>query len=154
MGGQRPHRSRVGDVCVLRVTYSVAPAAQQVVAHGVPGLQLDGFIQVILGGRQKTLAVVSRRSCSLAALCSDLICPASPTHKYFTNTPDTRDHGATACCCRHTPSLCFSILLQRVGVCSSPSPPRRRSEAADRRQRATQHLPEQHSPDISPIRGA
>lgn len=43
-----------GDICVAqclsRVTYSVAPAAQQVVGHGVLWLQLDGFIQMILGG--------------------------------------------------------------------------------------------------------
>lgn len=35
---------------VGRLTYSVAPAAQQVVGQGVLRLQLDGFIQVILGG--------------------------------------------------------------------------------------------------------
>lgn len=36
--------------CVGRITYSVAPAAQQVVGQGVLWLQLDGFIQMILGG--------------------------------------------------------------------------------------------------------
>lgn len=43
----------MGEIHVLRVgrvTYSVAPAAQQVVGHGVLWLQLDGFIQMILGG--------------------------------------------------------------------------------------------------------
>lgn len=38
--------------------------------------------------------------------CSDLICPASPTHKYFTNTSHTRDLAErphTPGC--HTPSL-------------------------------------------------
>lgn len=45
----------MGEICVLRsvsggVTYSVAPAAQQVVGHGVLRLQRDGFIQMILGG--------------------------------------------------------------------------------------------------------
>lgn len=35
-------------MCLDWVTYSVAPAAQQVVGQGVLWLQLDGFIQVIL----------------------------------------------------------------------------------------------------------
>lgn len=35
---------------VGRVTYCVAPAAQQVVGHGVLWLQFNGFIQMILGG--------------------------------------------------------------------------------------------------------
>lgn len=39
---------------VGRLTYSVAPAAQQVVGQGVLRLQLDGFIQVILGGGAET----------------------------------------------------------------------------------------------------
>lgn len=38
-------------VCRAEVTYSVAPAAQHVVGQGVLRLQLDGFIQVILGGQ-------------------------------------------------------------------------------------------------------
>lgn len=43
--------------CLQRVggvTYSVAPAAQHVVGQGVLRLQLDGFIQVILGGHTDT----------------------------------------------------------------------------------------------------
>lgn len=42
------------------------------------------------------------------AVCSDLICPASPTHKYFTNTSHTRnlaERPPTPGC--HTPSLIF-----------------------------------------------
>lgn len=42
------------------------------------------------------------------AVCSDLICPASPTHKYFTNTFHTRnlaERPHTPGC--HTPSLIF-----------------------------------------------
>lgn len=39
------------DMCVCGITYSVAPAAQQVVGQGVVWLQLDGFIQVILEGK-------------------------------------------------------------------------------------------------------
>lgn len=46
----RLREDRCGDVRVGRRTYSVAPAAQQVVGQGVLRLQLDGFIQMILGG--------------------------------------------------------------------------------------------------------
>ncbi len=98
--------------CVWRVTYSVAPAAQQVVGHGVLWLQLNGFIQMILGGegdrqtgRRFSLLIHDTAAIS-TAFCSDLICPASPTHKYFTNTSHTRDLAErphTLGC--HTPSL-------------------------------------------------
>lgn len=41
-------------VCVVSggcvSTYGVTPAAQQVVGQGVPRLQLDGFLQMFLGG--------------------------------------------------------------------------------------------------------
>lgn len=47
---RRDGRDRCVAQCVRRVTYSVAPAAQQVVGHGVLWLQLNGFIQMILGG--------------------------------------------------------------------------------------------------------
>lgn len=40
------------SVCGAEVTYSVAPAAQHVVGQGVLRLQLDGFIQVVLGGQR------------------------------------------------------------------------------------------------------
>lgn len=40
------------SVCGAEGTYSVAPAAQHVVGQGVLWLQLDGLIQVILGGRR------------------------------------------------------------------------------------------------------
>lgn len=98
--------------CVGRVTYSIAPAAQQVVGHGVLWLELNGFIQMILGGeanrqtgRRFSLLIHDTAAIS-TAFCSDLICPASPTHKYFTNTSHTRDLAErphTPGC--HTPSL-------------------------------------------------
>lgn len=47
---RRDGRDMCAVKCVGRVTYSIAPAAQQVVGHGVLRLQLDGFIQMILGG--------------------------------------------------------------------------------------------------------
>lgn len=44
------------DICAVRCvsihTYSIAPPAQQVVGHGVLWLQLNGFIQMILGGKE------------------------------------------------------------------------------------------------------
>lgn len=45
-------------------TYSVAPAAHQVVGQGVVRLQLDGFIQVILEGKNRAAVEASggRRS--------------------------------------------------------------------------------------------
>lgn len=66
--------------CVSRVTYSIAPAAQQVVGHGVLWLQLNGFIQMILGGEKDKEGDLRE-----TALCFILICPASTTHKPFTN---------------------------------------------------------------------
>lgn len=49
-----PCEDRSRDICAVQcvggVTYSVAPAAQQVVGQGVLRLQLDGFIQMVLGG--------------------------------------------------------------------------------------------------------
>ena len=99
--------------CVGRVTYSVAPAAQQVVGQGVLRVQLNGFIQMILGGesdrqtgRRFSLLIHDTAAISTAAFCPDLICPASPTHKYFTNTSHTRnlvERPHTPGC--HTPSL-------------------------------------------------
>lgn len=42
----------VGGVQV-GLTYSIAPAAQQVVGQGVVRLQLNGFIQMILEGKSR-----------------------------------------------------------------------------------------------------
>lgn len=93
-------------VCVRtdgrEITYSVAPATQQVVGQGVVWLQLDGFIQMILGDRQtetdgdrqsgrRFSQLIHDTAAVSPAFCSDLICPASPTHNYFTNTSHTRN---------------------------------------------------------------
>lgn len=56
-------------------------------------------------GRRFSLLIHDTAAIS-TAFCSDLICPASPTHKYFTNTSHTRDLAErphTPSC--HTPSL-------------------------------------------------
>lgn len=56
-------------------------------------------------GRRFSLLIHDTAAIS-TAFCSGLICPASPTHKYFTNTSHTRDLAErphTPGC--HTPSL-------------------------------------------------
>lgn len=94
-----------------RVTYSVAPAAQQIVGHGILRLQLNGFIQMILGGetqigRKKNSLLIHDTAAVSTAFCSDLTCPASPTHNYSTNTSHTRDFALAACSLGcHAPSL-------------------------------------------------
>lgn len=58
------------------------------------------------GRRFSTL--IHKVDATSTAVCSDLICPASPTHKYFTNTSHTRnlaERPHTPGC--HTPSLMF-----------------------------------------------
>lgn len=65
---------------VSRVTYSIAPAAQQVVGQGVLWLQLNGFIQMVLQGQKDT-----EEDLRETALCFNLICPALTTHKSFKN---------------------------------------------------------------------
>ena len=57
-------------------------------------------------GRRFSLLIHDTAAISTAAFCPDLICPASPTHKYFTNTSHTRnlvERPHTPGC--HTPSL-------------------------------------------------
>ena len=51
-------------------------------------------------GRRFSLLIHDTAAVS-TAFCSDLICPASPTHKYFTNTSHTRDPAVQA----HTPAV-------------------------------------------------
>lgn len=87
--------------CVGRVTYSITPAAQQVVGHGVLRLQLDGFIQMILGGeagrqtdRQKIFTVDSWHGCYFHCLLfwPDLSCFTNPQvfHKHLSHTRSSR----------------------------------------------------------------
>lgn len=57
---------------------------------------------------RRFLTLIHKVDATSTAVCSDLICPASPTHKYFTNTSHTRnlaERPHTPGC--HTPSLIF-----------------------------------------------
>lgn len=94
---QREYRWRDVFVvqCVVGITYSVAPAAQQVIRQGVLWLQLYGFIQMILGGQteRKTgrwfFHIESWNSCYFCCLLfwPDLSCFTNPQvfHKHLSH---------------------------------------------------------------------
>lgn len=110
------------------VTYSIAPAAQQVVGHGVLRLQLDGFIQMILGGeadmqtdRQEEkgesffffCSVDSWHGCYFHCLLfwPDLSCFTNPQvfHKHLSHTRSRR--ATTHSCLSRTLPRSFPLSL-------------------------------------------
>lgn len=71
------------------------------------------------GGRQtdRRFSLLIHDTAAIStAFCSDLICPASPTHKYFTNTSHTRDLAEPP----HTPDCHAPSLLPSARPRSFP----------------------------------
>ena len=101
----------------LCVTYSIAPASQQVVGHGVLWLQLNGFIQMILGGEADRQGedfqcwFMTRLLFHCLLFWPDLSCFTNP-QVFSKHLAHTQSHRATrhSCLSHSFPPTVFSIL--------------------------------------------